>query len=105
MYNLIYLLNPKDSWMYKFLETEDPFAEMRDFKQKATPEDICAGERCSCIIELCQEAYSYDYDAKPRYGVLKFILENELIKLNVIPDKKYSFLQQQNNFIGRICKY
>ena len=65
---------------------------MRDFKQKATPEEICAGERCSCITKLCQEAYSYDYDSKPRYGVLKFLLENELMKMNVIPDNIFSFL-------------
>ena len=89
--------------MYKFLETEDPFKEMRDFKLKATPEDICGGDRCSIITKLCQEAYSYDYDSKPRYGVLKFILENELIKLNVIPDNIFSFLQQRDNFVGRIC--
>ena len=76
---------------------------MRDFKQKATPEDICAGERCSCITKLCQEAYSYEYDSKPRYGVLKFLLENELMKLNVIPDNIFSFLQLDYDFIGRIC--
>ena len=75
---------------------------MTEFKQKATPEEICAGERCGCLIELCSEAYSYGYDEKPRYGVLKFILEKELLKLNVIPDNIYSFLQQRK-FIGRIC--
>jgi serine/threonine protein kinase len=105
VYNLIYLLNPKDCWMYKFLETDDPIGEMRDFKEKASPQQICAGDRCQCIIQLCEEAYSYDYDSKPRYGVLKFILENELMKLNVIPDKIYSFLQLENSFIGRICHY
>jgi len=76
---------------------------MRDFKQKATPEDICAGERCGCITKLCQEAYSYEYDSKPRYGVLKFLLEDELMKLNVIPDNIFSFLQLDYDFIGRIC--
>jgi adenine C2-methylase RlmN of 23S rRNA A2503 and tRNA A37 len=30
-------------------------------------------------------------------------LESELIKLNVIPDNIFSFLQQTNNFLGRIC--
>lgn len=89
--------------MYKFLQADDPFTEMRDFKQNATPESICAGDRCGCIIKLCEEAYSYDYDSKPRYGVLKFLLESELIKLNVIPDNIFSFLQLTNNFIGRIC--
>ena len=89
--------------MYRFLETEDPLKAMRDFKLKATPEDICGGDRCSIITKLCQEAYSYDYDSKPRYGVLKFILENELIKLNVIPDNIFSFLQLRDDFVGRIC--
>ena len=76
---------------------------MRDFKANALPEEICEGDRCGCITDLCAEAYSYKYDEIPRYGVLKFILENELIKLNVVPDKIYSFLQPTNTFIGRIC--
>ena len=76
---------------------------MRDFKAKASPEEICAGDRCDCITDLCAEAYSYQYDAMPRYGVLKFILENELIKLNVIPDNIFSFLQLDNTpFVGRL---
>ena len=75
---------------------------MKEFKHKATPEEICAGERCHCILKLCSEAYSYSYDEMPRYGILKCLLENELIKLSVIPDKNYSFMQV-NSFIGRIC--
>ena len=59
---------------------------MRVFKDKATPEEICAGNRCSCLLDLCREAYSYEYEATPRYGTLMFILENELIKMNVYPD-------------------
>ena len=50
VYNMIYLLNPMDSWMYKFLEVSDPVKQMRDFKEWATPQDICAGARCNCII-------------------------------------------------------
>jgi len=30
-------------------------------------------------------------------------LESELIKLNVIPDNIFSFLQLTNNFLGRVC--
>jgi len=82
--------------MYRFLTTEDPIEQMREFKANASPEEICAGDRCDCITALCAEAYSYQYDAMPRYGVLKFILENELLKLNIIPDKIYSFLQHAN---------
>ena len=103
VYNLIYLLNPKDSWMYRFQDAQDPVAVMRDFKVNALPKEICEGDRCGCITDLCAEAYSYKYDEMPRYGVLKFILENELIKLNVVPDQIYSFLQPTNTFIGRIC--
>ena len=89
--------------MYRFLRDRDPVNNMRDFKAKASPQEICAGERCFSIIDLCTEAYSYAYDETPRYGVLKFILENELIKLDVIPDNIYSFLQlQSTSFIGRI---
>ena len=35
--------------------------------------------------------------------MLRFILENELIKLNVIPDNIFSFFQLENTFYGRIC--
>lgn len=103
VYNLIYLLNPVDCWMFTFFDLEDPLSKMAEFKRAATPEIICAGERCKCIIDLCQEAYSYDFDAEPRYGVLKFILENELLKLNVVPDNMFSWLQVNRSFIGRIC--
>ena len=91
VYNLIYLLNPPNCWLYRFDHTTDPAEEMRKFKESATPKEICEGERGECLIELCKEAYSYEYEDMPRYGVLKFLLEKELMKLNVIPDKYYSF--------------
>lgn len=103
VYNMIYLLNPPNSWMYRFDQDDSsPQSEIRKFKQRASPEEICEGERCHVLIELCKEAYSYDYEDEPRYGLLRFILKKELLKLNVLPDKFYSFLQS-NKFIGIIC--
>ena len=105
VYNMIYLLNPYNSWMYRFLRTGDPINDMMKFKAKASAEEICEGERCECILDLCKEAYSYDFEEAPRYGVLKFILEQELLKLEVIPDKNYSFLQLGGSaYVGRVVR-
>ena len=93
MYNLIYLLNPPDSWMYKFDQDDSSInSEMRKFKERASPEEICEGDRCECLIALCKEAYSYEYEEEPNYAMLRFMLESELLKLNVLPDKLFSFL-------------
>lgn len=47
VYNLVYLL--KGSWTSKFKTRQG----MKEFKQKATPEDICLGGPSSCILRLC----------------------------------------------------
>lgn len=59
VYNLVYLLNPEVSWVYDILNSSNVQEEMKNFKVKATPEDICHGERCDCLIPLCREAYRY----------------------------------------------
>lgn len=76
---------------------------MRKFKVLAAPEEVCKGHRLRCILELCKEAYSYDYDATPRYGILRFLLEKELLEMHIVPDNVYSFLVKNLGFIGRVC--
>ena len=50
---------------------------------------------------MLHEAYQYKYEDTPRYGVLIFMLENELLKIACIPDNYFHFLQQIPNYYGR----
>ena len=58
-------MNPEVSWVYDILNADNIQEEMRNFKIRATPEDICFGERCQCLIPICKEAYSYAYEDEP----------------------------------------
>jgi casein kinase 1 len=45
VYNMVYLMNPDNSWIFEILSSSNIHEEMRLFKNRATPEDICKGER------------------------------------------------------------
>lgn len=78
---------------------DDCFEEMKAYKLSTTPEEFCSDPRTSCLIEILKEAYSYEYEDTPRYGVMKFMLQKELMALNCIPDKYFSWFHK--GFIGR----
>ena len=39
-------MNPEVSWVYDILNSDNIQEEMKNFKIKATAEEICHGERC-----------------------------------------------------------
>ena len=49
---------------------------------------------------MLTEASSYGFEDEPRYSILIFLLENELLKLNCLPDNKFTFLQRIPGFFG-----
>jgi len=48
---------------------------------------------------LLEEAYSYEYSDEPQYGKLIYLMEHELLNMNCIPDKYFSWFNEQ--FWGR----
>lgn len=92
VHNLVYLLNPKNQEVEYIMEQDDVFSGMGDYKLSASPEDVCSEDICKCLIPLLAEAYSYDFEEKPQYGKLKFMLEHELLKINCIPDLAFTWM-------------
>ena len=39
------------------------------------------------LTPLLHEAYSYEFDEKPNYGKLKYLIEKMIIDLNDIPNQ------------------
>lgn len=98
-------MNPDKSWIYDILNSDNIQEEMRNFKFKSTPEQICEGDRCQSLIPLCKEAYATTYEERPQYGKMIFMLEMELFKMFCIPDNVYSFMQNNSRFVGRALEY
>jgi hypothetical protein len=44
------------------------------------------------LVPVLKEAYSYEFKDKPNYGVLKFLLEKQIMELYGLPDTHYSWL-------------
>ena len=78
---------------------DQAFEEMKQFKLVASPADIChdKANRGKCLELFIKEAYSYEFDERPQYGVLKAILENAILEEYALPDTAYSWMQ---NFFG-----
>ena len=70
---------------------------VRAFKLNSTPEEVC--DSATFLMPLLKEAYSYDYSDEPQYGKLIFMMEHELIKMNCVPDKYFSWFNKE--FWGR----
>ena len=90
VYNLLFLMDPTESWFEKYMQV--PYLDTIKFKLKATNEELCSGQRCSCMVPLFEEAYSYSINEKPNYGKMVHLLKKELIKIYCVPDKIFSFL-------------
>ena len=56
---------------------------------------MCEG--VSYLVPLLKEAYSYEYSDEPQYGKLIFMLEFELLNMNCLPDKYFSWF---NNLLS-----
>jgi hypothetical protein len=56
-------------------------------------------ESAPYLSPLLKEAYSYEYADEPQYGKLIFMMEHALIKMNCVPDKYFSWFN--NDFWGR----
>jgi hypothetical protein len=52
-------------------------------------------------VPILNEAYSYSFEEAPQYGVLRFLLEKEILKLGCIPDTHYSWMQTIYGFHGK----
>ena len=89
-------MNPHDFQMKSIVavnkQHEIAFSKLKQFKLQSSPEDICKDPRSQCLIPLCKEAYSYAFEEEPQYGVLIYLLEREIIKLQGIPDRSYSWM-------------
>ena len=105
LYNLIYLMNPHKFKMGEIFQSENfiqSFKDMRDYKLKSSPLKICSEtQRTKCLLNFCKEAYSYGFSDAPQYGVLRFLLETEIIRLSCIPDNIYSWNQKVYGFHGK----
>lgn len=91
-------MDPTESWFEKYMQV--PYLDTIKFKLKATNEELCSGQRCSCMVPLFEEAYSYSINEKPNYGKMVHLLKKELIKIYCVPDKIFSFLQADIKFYG-----
>lgn len=91
-------MDPTESWFEKYMQV--PYLDTIKFKLEATNEELCSGKRCSCMVPLFEEAYSYSINEKPNYGKMVHLLKKELIKIYCVPDKIFSFLQADIKFYG-----
>ena len=98
VYNLLFLMDPHESWFEKYLRS--PYFETKNFKQEATKEELTSGKGCSYLAPLFEEAYSYSIIEEPNYSKMVYLLKKELIQSYCVPDKYYSFLQPNIYFYG-----
>lgn len=70
-------MDPLDSWFQKFMKV--PYKETIKFKLQASVEDLTSGKRCSVLVPIFKEAYSYALNEVPNYSKLIHLLERELI--------------------------
>lgn len=87
--------------MKKYINSEDSFQQMKYFKLNATPEQLCEPIN---LLDFCNEALSYEFDERPRYGKLRFLLETQLFKIGVLPDKYYTWVKENKYFFGRLLE-
>jgi hypothetical protein len=77
---------------------------MGRYKLNTQPKDLLNDNRSLCLLEAFEEVYSYGFDDTPQYGNIIFMLQNELLKMNCIPDKTFSWFQfryPDNSYAGR----
>jgi hypothetical protein len=98
VYNLLFLMDPTNSWFEKFMTV--PYKETIKFKLAATSDELCGGERCGCLKDVYNEAYSYALNEEPNYGKMIHILKKELMLIHCVPDRIFSFLQADVKFYG-----
>jgi hypothetical protein len=72
----------------------------KDQKMTFKAEEICS-KGCKVFFNVLQEAYIYKYEDEPRYGVLIFLLENELLNMSCVPDNYFNFSQKIPDYHGR----
>jgi hypothetical protein len=66
----------------------------------ASAKDLCEKAQTPFLADILEEAYSYEYDQKPDYGKLKFLLTKQLLDMDLLPSTKFSF--KNNPFLNSV---
>lgn len=62
-----------------------------------TSQELCTEFRSKHMQDFADEVFSIDFKERPNYGKLRFLLERNLLNLNIIPDKNYDWNTSEND--------
>lgn len=60
-------------------------------KNKYTPKKFCSSSECDYFIEFAELIYDLRFDEKPEYGKLRFILEKNLMDVDLYPSRVFDW--------------
>jgi serine/threonine protein kinase len=84
-YLLSYLFNPDVEWMDRIYNDSKNFSNASKIKKSLTANDLCT-EEAKYLLPFAEEAFDLEFDERPDYCKLKFMLKSILLNKDVVPD-------------------
>ena len=84
------LMLSNDLWFFKYdishLTQIEYFYYVRSLKEELTIDDYCCSPESKLLKPYITEVWGLNYEEKPDYGTLKFMLVNILLNNDVLPN-------------------
>ncbi len=90
VYLIIFCINSNVSWVDNNKPVALQFNEIGAYKLFTKPEDFC-DKRTSFLVEILTYAYSLEYDERPDYNRLKFMMKKIMLDREYIPNNRFDW--------------
>lgn len=93
---MIFCLNRSNEYFRQLISSHDNFQILKRLKLGKAKHFCQIGPNSEFLEEFLEEAYSYGFEEKPNYSKLKLMIEKMLMDEDVVPNKQYSWVWDNN---------
>lgn len=97
-YLLVYLIDGDLPFIIprnRNLDRREEFDAIKELKENLVPEEFCKSKEASRhLLSFVKAVLELDFDEKPDYNRLRFLLVKGLLDQNVVPDRHYDWCER-----------
>lgn len=90
MYFIIFCVNSNQSWIDNVRPISDQFEEIAKYKINTKAKDFC-NKQTNFLYPLLKYSYRLEFEERPDYEKMKFLLKKILLERDYLPDNKFDW--------------
>ena len=73
---------------------EDQVGRIKNLKNKLTAKNLCILSSTEYLVDFGENIYNLDFEEKPNYSLLRFLLTKNLLDKDLYPNNDYDWIKK-----------